>query len=101
MQQLEELDHAEQRSVAAEAESAVESGACLIDDAGRERILDICKQIRDGAANMSRPERLHKLQAELQSAAWGKHACQTSAASDDTMPQMQVPRGSTPLSLLD
>ena len=34
MQQLEDLDHAAQRSVAAEVESAVEGGACLIDDAG-------------------------------------------------------------------
>ena len=34
MQQLEDLDQAAQRSVAAEVESAVESGACLIDDAG-------------------------------------------------------------------
>ena len=101
MQQLEELDHAAQRSVAAEAESAVESGACLIDDAGRERILDICKQISDGAAGLSRTDRLHKLQAELQSAALGRHACQASEASDCAMPQMQVPRGSTPLSLWD
>ncbi len=36
-----------------------------------------------------------RLQAELQSAALGKHACQASAAGDDTMPQMQVPQGPT------
>ena len=47
MQQLEELDQAAQRSVAAEVESALESrmgeAATLIDEAGRERILQICQ----------------------------------------------------------
>ena len=45
MQQLEELDNAARRSVAAEVESAVESrmadAAHGVDDAGRARILDM------------------------------------------------------------
>ena len=45
MHHLEELDNAAQRSMAAEAESAVESrmadAAYGIDDAGRARILDM------------------------------------------------------------
>ena len=46
MQQLEDLDAAAQRSVAAEVESAVEGGACLTDEAGRARVLELCKAIR-------------------------------------------------------
>ena len=61
MQQLEELDHAAQRSVATEVESAIEGGACLVDDAGRDRILEICKEIRTQAAKLSQPERMHRL----------------------------------------
>ena len=57
MQQLEVLDNAAQRSVAAEVESAIEGGACLVDDAGRERILEICGDIHQKAIRLSRPER--------------------------------------------
>ena len=50
MQQLEELDQVAQRSVAGEVESALESqlgeGACLVDEAGRQRILEICEKVR-------------------------------------------------------
>ena len=50
MQQLEELDQAAHRSVAAEVESAPESklaqAAVLFDDASRQRILDICEKMR-------------------------------------------------------
>ena len=101
MQQLEELDNAAQRSVAEEVESAMEGGACLVDNAGRERILQICGQIRDGAARISRTDRLHKLQAELQSAAMGKQAWQAPDPEPGTMPKLDVPRGATPLSLWD
>ena len=41
--QLEQLEQAANRSVAAEAETALE-GAALPDDAGRERILELCKE---------------------------------------------------------
>ena len=53
-QQLEDLEATAQRSVAAEVESALESGACLVDDAGRERILDLCKKIRENKEIMPR-----------------------------------------------
>ena len=71
MQQLEDMDHAAQRSVAAEVESAVEGGACLVDDAGRERLLELAGEIRQRCAKLSRPEQQQKLQAELQKAALG------------------------------
>ena len=41
--QLEQLEQTAQRSVAAEAETALESGATLPDEAGRERILALCQ----------------------------------------------------------
>lgn len=104
MDQLEELDKASQRSVAAEVESALESGACLVDDAGRERILELCKDIRNQAAKLSQRDRIHKIQAELQKTALGKQDWQRSGASGaepETVPHLEVPRGSMPLSLFD
>ena len=101
MQQLEELDQAAQRSVAAEVESAVEGGGCLIDDAGRERILGICEQIRAGAAKLSRTEKLSKLQAELQRSAMGQQTWQESTAQPGTIPRLEVTRSLTPLSRWD
>ena len=41
LNQLEDLDATAQRSVASEVESAIEGGACLTDDVGRTRILNI------------------------------------------------------------
>ena len=61
MQQPEELDHAAQRSVALEIESAVEArlgdGACLVDHAGRERILELCEKIQKECAKLSAAEK--------------------------------------------
>ena len=62
MQQLEELDQAAQRSVAAEIESAVETdlvreGACLVDEAGRARILEICQKIRKSCVRLDDAEK--------------------------------------------
>ena len=71
MEMLEDLENNAQRSVAAEIESSLESGACLVDDAGRERILAICTKIRAQAAKLSHPEKMRKLQAQLQQAALG------------------------------
>ena len=54
--QLEELDQAAQRSVAAEVESALEGrlgeAACLVDEAGRARILEICEKVRRSCARL-------------------------------------------------
>ena len=114
MEQLEELDKTAQRSVAAEVESAIEGGACLVDDAGRERILELCKEIRNRAAKLSHPDKIHKLQAELQKTALGKQDWQKSGPKDfpddsppipplgpSTLPRLEVPRSATPLSLFD
>ena len=68
MRQLEELDQAAQRSVAAEVESAIEGGACLLDEAGRERVLALCKQVRNAARRLTRDEHLQKLQQSFQKA---------------------------------
>lgn len=61
MHQLEELDQAAQRSVAAEVESALESrlgdAACLVDEAGRTRILEICEKVRKSCARLNDAEK--------------------------------------------
>ena len=111
MQQLEELDLAAQRSVAAEVESALESrmgeAACLVDEAGRARILDICEEVRKSCARLDDAERRGKLQLELQKTATGQQEWQapnpTDAASSSsgTIPHLRQPRGSTPLSYWD
>ena len=66
MQQIEELDQAAQRSVAAEVESALEGrlgeAACLVDEAGRARILEICEKVRKSCARLDDAEREGKLQ---------------------------------------
>ena len=76
MQQLEELDQAAQRSVAAEVESALESqlgeAACLVDDAGRARILGICNKVRKSCARLDEADKRGKLQLELQKTSIGE-----------------------------
>jgi len=101
MHQLEELDNAAQRSVAAEVESALEGGARLVDDAGRERMLDLCIEIRKRAEKLSKGETLAKLQAELQKAAVGTQEWQDPQSVSTTIATFEVPRGSAPLSLWD
>ena len=106
MNQLEQLDNAAQRSVAAEVESALEGGACLVDDAGRERILEVCGEIRDRAAKLSKEDTLQKLQAELQRAALGQQTWQSQPQGSPnveagTLPHIHVPRSTTPLSFWD
>jgi hypothetical protein len=111
MQQLEELDQAAQRSVAAEVESALESGlgeaACLGDEAGRTRILEICNKVRKSCARLDDSERKHKLQLELQKTATGQQEWQASSSVDNsssssgTIAHLQQPRSSAPLSYWD
>ena len=91
--QLQQLDHLSQRSVAAEAEAALESGVLLPeneDEAGRQRILDICNDVRARARRLSREENQRKLESELQRAAIG-----------EPVPQLDVHRGTRPFSLWD
>ena len=111
MQQLEDLDQTAQRSVAAEVESALENrigeGACLVDESGRRRILDICGKIRTSCARLDDAEKKCKLQLELQKTATGNQDWQhsesagASSSSSNTIPHLQAPRASTPLSLWD
>ena len=80
MQQLEELDQAAQRSVAAEVESAIESqlgeGACLVDEAGRARILEICEKVRKSCIRLDDAAKQGRLQLELQKTAMGEQEWQ-------------------------
>ena len=117
--QLEELDQAAQRSVAAEVESAIEGGACLVDEAGRQRVLELCQELRQRAQKLSRPEHLQRLQSSFATAVHGScptgvsdpTACPEGANKEfskegapiDTsrIPKLQVPRSSKPLSLFD
>ena len=111
MQQLEELDRTAQRSVAAEVESAVESrlgtAACLVDEAGRERILEICDKVRKSCARIDDAEKKLKLQLELQKTATGQQEWQAPSsreaakASSGQLAHLLQPRSSTPLSYWD
>ena len=104
MQQLQDISDAAERSVATEVEAALEGGACLLDDAGRQRLVDMCKDVRKRCEKLSRPERQQKLQAHLADVA--ARAGQTSSSDDtsavsDSVPLLEVPRGDKPLSLSD
>jgi len=110
--QLEEIEKSTKRSMAAEVESAIEGGACLVDEAGRDRILQLCRDVRSTAAKLSGAERLQKLQAELQRAAVGTQRASVSQASEGldppqpegssapsrTLPELACPTDRTPLS---
>jgi len=118
--QLEDLDAAAARSVAAEAESILESqldgnGSCLQDGAGRERILELCAQVRKTAQKATSEQSQHKMLAELQWLLQGvdsqtappaaPSAAQTSDAAavstSTTVPHLQVARGSKFFSLFN
>ena len=99
--QLEQLQDATKRSVAAEVESAIEGGACLVDEAGRDRILEICRGIRQSATKLSHHERQNKLQRELQKAALGQHNWQSEANDAQVLSELVCPRDAKPLSLWD
>ena len=100
-QQLEDIQSATKRSIAAEVESAIEGGACLQDDAGRERVLELCRDVRNTAKKLSQPERAQKIQRELHKAALGQQSWQQPATEPSTLAELACPRGSAPLSLLD
>jgi len=99
--QLDEIQGATKRSIAAEVESAIEGGACLVDDAGRERLLEMCRDLRHHAQRLSQPERLGKLQSELQKAALGHQAWQRPEGEASALSELICPRGEQPLSLWD
>ena len=112
MQQLEELDEASRRSVAAEAESllasdAMESGAGLMDEDGRRRIAEMAQNVRQRCKRLCEREKKGKLQEELQKTATGgqewqvAQGAEAAADSSGTVPHMLQPRGRTPLSYWD
>lgn len=105
MQQLEDLSNAAERSVAVEIEGSLDGGAGLVDDAGRERILDICKDVRKKCEKLGRAEKQQRLQSHLAEVA---SRCGLTGSPDDLaapssggMPLLEVPRGDKPLSLWD
>ncbi|CAK0796442.1 unnamed protein product, partial [Prorocentrum cordatum] len=103
MQQLEELDHAAQRSVALEIESAAEArlgdGACLVDHAGRERILELCEKIHKKCAKTLRDGEARATPAGTpEDRDWPTGAA---ASSSGTVPHLVQPRGAAPLSYWD
>ena len=81
LNQLESLDRAAKRSVAAEVESSIEAGACLVDDLGRARILEICRSVREQCRRFDMPETKAKLQREMQQAVLGAASWEPDAAS--------------------
>ena len=99
--QLEQLQDATKRSIAAEVESAIEGGACLVDEAGRDRILEICRGIRQSATKLSHHQRQKKLQRELQKAALGQQDWQSEANDAQVLSELVCPRDAKPLSLWD
>ena len=72
LNQLEDLDATAQRSVASEVESVIEGGACLTDDVGRTRILDICREVRQIFAGLNASETNNKLEENLRKLRWVK-----------------------------
>ena len=100
-QQLDDIQSATKRSIAAEVESAVDGGARLVDDAGRTRLLEMCKDLRKHATRLSQPERLGKLQAELQKAALGQQSWQRPDGEAAMLSELVCPRTDKPLSLWD
>jgi hypothetical protein len=115
VQQIEELQKATQRSIAAEMESLAEgqgASALLQDEAGRTRITDLCEQIRKRCARLSSSEMRQDLERLLQQAATGQPAhlqraqeasleVPATATEPGVMPLMEAPRGRQPLSLFD
>ena len=95
------MQDATKRSIAVEVESAIEGGACLVDEAGRDRILEICRGIRQSATKLSHHQRQKKLQRELQKAALGQQDWQSEANDAQVLSELVCPRDAKPLSLWD
>ena len=81
-------------------ESAIEGGACLTDDVGRTRILDICRDGRQKCARLAASETKNKLEKEMAEVTQGEVAWQQEVAANGIL-LLHVPRGKVPLSLWD
>ena len=100
LNQLEDLDATAQRSVASEVESAIEGGACLADDVGRTRILNMCREVREKCQRLDASEIRNKLEKEMQQAVLGSATWQKKVDGDG-ISLLQEPRGKVPLSIWD
>jgi len=72
LQKLEELEAAGARSVAVEMETFVDEQQTLVDHVGRQRILDLCKEIHESCQKLSAGDLRRKLEEELRDAVMGK-----------------------------
>ena len=72
LQKLEELEAAGARSVAVEMEAFVNEEQTLVDHVGRQRILDLCKEIHESCQKLSAGDLRRKLEEELRDAVMGK-----------------------------
>lgn len=72
LQKLEELQEAGARSVALEMETMVDEQRTLVDELGRQTILDLCRQIHDSCRQLSAAEKQSRLERELRDAVMGK-----------------------------
>lgn len=98
LNQLEDLDATAQRSVASEVESAIDGGACLTDDIGRTRILNICRESREKCQRPDASEMRNKLEKEMQAAVLGVAKWQE-GVDGNGIPLLQLPRNKLLLSL--
>ena len=66
----------------AEVDSILEGGACLLDEAGRERVQEACRMVIKSAEKLTMPQRQQKLQAELARASIGQQPWQDTGACE-------------------
>ena len=111
LQKLEELEQAGARSVALEMESMVEEQRTLVDRLGRQKILDLCREIHQSCRQLSAAEQRDRLERELRDAVMGKSRWLNGSQEqpvpieeeqvDRQAPHLLVARGKQPLSLWD
>ena len=91
LQKLEELEAAGARSVAVEMEAFVNEEQTLVDHVGRQRILDLCKEIHESCQKLSAGDLRRKLEEELRDAVMGKSRWfLSSSSSSGQLEQQQV-----------
>ncbi|CAJ1335646.1 unnamed protein product, partial [Effrenium voratum] len=111
LQKLEELEQAGARSVALEMESMVEEQRTLVDRLGRQKILDLCREIHQSCRQLSAAEQRDRLERELRDAVMGKSRWLNGSQEqpvpieeeqvDRQAPHLLVARGKQPLSWWD
>ena len=94
MNKLEELDSTAKRSAPQEAVQR-----CMFDDVGRERILQLSRDIHEKCKKLDASDFTTKVEKEMQLALKGRAKWQE--IDENGMPLLQIPRGKVPLSLWD